>query len=177
MKNLMSEYIEGFSRERFQSWKNKAVSIEANEGSESKYLDCFIFTWIAFNHYYASWWYNRHRKDNVIFRDQDVWKECIKEDKLMGEIYSNIKSIENLKLELPVGGGRKGDHPAPSTKAPGKYTCNALSLFEFFQICYRIRNNLIHGTKDFGKKRDQKCTKFAYKNLVLFLKELQERLQ
>lgn len=85
MENFTSGCIEGFSRERFRSWKNKAASIEANEGSESKYIDCFISLWIAFNHYYASWWYDRHRKGDVIFHDQDAWKECIKEDELMEE--------------------------------------------------------------------------------------------
>jgi hypothetical protein len=176
MNNIKQEYIEGFSKERFRSWKKKAVSIETNEKSEKKYIDCFIFSWIAFNHYYASYWYDLHRKDNERYHDEDAWKECIKNNELMKQKFIDIKSEDSMMLELPVKGGRKNDSPVPATKGHGKYVCNDLSLLEFLQICYRIRNNLIHGTKDINKKRDQECSKFAYKNLILFLEELEKRL-
>ena len=175
--NIYPGYIEGFSRERFESWLNKADSIEAKDVSDSKYLDCFIFAWVAFNHYYASWWYNRHRKDNERFGDERAWKECIDKDDLIKDIYSNIKSKEKLKLNLPVEGGRRNAKPVPHGKPLGAYVCDELNLLEFFQVCYRVRNNLIHGTKDFDKSRDQECTKFTYKNLALFLKELQKTLK
>ena len=139
-------------------------------------MDCFIFSWIAFNHYYASWWFNHHRKDKEKFYDEAAWKECIKNNKFMEQIFLDIKSRDNVTLKLPVRGGRRNDPVVPSTKSTGKYTCNDLNLLEFLQICYRIRNNLIHGTKDTDKKRDQECSKFAYKNLILFLEEMEKQL-
>jgi hypothetical protein len=176
MKGLSVGYIEGFSKERFHSWKNKATLIEANERSESKYLDCFIFSWIAFNHYYASWWFNHHRKDKEKFYDEAAWNECIRENGLIEKMFLDIKSQDNIRLRLPVEGGRRNDHPVPATKHSAEYACDDLSLLEFLQICYRIRNNLIHGTKDIKKERDQECTKFAYKNLILLLNELENTL-
>lgn len=170
-------YIEGFSRPRFHSWIRKAISTETNGRVASRYLDCFIFSWIAFNHYYASWWFDHHRHDNKKFFDEDALKECIRNNSL-GEIFLKIKSRNNaIKLILPVGGGRRNDYPVPATKAPNKkYACKDLTLSEFLKICYRIRNNLIHGTKDLDTKRDQECSRFAYKNLILLLKELQKIL-
>lgn len=176
MNKISHGYIEGFSRERFRSWKNKAALTEVNGRSETKYLDCFIFSWIAFNHYYASWWYNRHRKDNETFHDEAAWKECIRENGLIEQIFLDIKSQDSIRLRLPVRGGRRNDPPVPATKRPREYACDDLNLLEFLQICYRIRNNLIHGTKGIDKKRDQECTKFAYKNLMPFLKDLEKTL-
>lgn len=174
MNKTKSGHIEGFSKRRFISWKDKAALIQAKEESEAKYLDCFIFSWIAFNHYYASWWYNQHRHDKEKFHDENAWKECIKENPLIEKIYLEIKSKDNIKLKLPLGGGRRDDPVVPSTKRPGKYVCDQLNLLEFLQVCYRIRNNLIHGTKDTTEKRDQECSKFAYKNLILLLKKIEK---
>ena len=141
---------------------------------EEEYVDKFISVWIAFNHYYATYYVDvkyeeieqRRAENKKISIPDKAGIFLLTENPIVQNTYQKINEQLKINITLPVVDDITGKK-VPEDKAD-EMELASLTINEFLDVIYQIRNNLFHGRKDPGKsERDRILCEIAFKGLHL----------
>lgn len=170
--------LDGLNQNLIDTWLTRAKE-------EIDYYPPFAFisSWIAFNHYYATFT-KKHLSDYKTYvrskfgrrgGDKAEWNFLINHS-FFSTFYgnycrNNTELLTSIKIQLPVKNVMMGrDVP---NGVHGEKSLFDLTPQQTFEVIYQIRNNLFHGVKDPDKVlRDEVLTLAGAQFLIPFMDEL-----
>lgn len=133
----------------------------------------FVFGWIVLNHVYSRYWEQIHPagEEGGDKRQLMALAESQPITAVFADSAKSWQSRRSITLPLVNRYGRN----VPSTGRAGVVTPQDLTVVEFFEIVYEVRNSLIHGKRGTRGFEDQIVIAFA-DGFGEFLKLLVRRL-
>jgi len=149
--------LKGLDFTRSRNWLKKA-----DDCREQDPISSFIFAWISFNHYYSTHAFEYSLKFNAWRRERFGNRSGDKAELLFlihspdfTEFLGDYKQLHpqrlNTPIELPVY-DKHGRSPVPKN-VTGVQHLSDLTDEALFVVIYRVRNNLLHGSKDPMRER------------------------
>lgn len=139
----------------------------SNMHTETQEAPKFKAAWALFDNLFCAYWARPGGSERDKFTH-------LAENSVMQDAYNLFTPTHEARHAIDLPLLNRNGHNVPVSFSPGKYTASSLSLIEFIEVSYEIRNGLVHGRRGAASEEEKKLVKFA-SGFSSFIKLLMER--